>query len=162
MATSKRSNLLPTPTGSDYKSRGKNSKQVGVDNYLKSISSREDSHASHSLRPEKDEGRVMTATSGRKCFESFNSRTRDGSSLKTCVGYLLCKTDWYSNKCALTWKPPATKSSRSLFQLSPSTLRIEGTGSGLLLTPSAIQPIERKKAESYLKRQINRNKTGRN
>ena len=28
-------NLLPTPTGSDFKSRGPNSKQVGIDNFLK-------------------------------------------------------------------------------------------------------------------------------
>jgi hypothetical protein len=62
----------------------------------------------------------------------------------------------------LTWKIPVTKSSRLLFQLSPSTLRTEETESGLLLTPSAIRPIERKNPESYLKRQANRNKSGRN
>lgn len=58
-----------------------------------------------------------------------------GSSLKMCVGLLLGTTAWYSSRCALTWKAKATKSNRLLFQLSPSTPRTAGTGSGLLLTP---------------------------
>jgi len=36
---------------------------------------------------------------------------------------------------ALTWKAKITKSNRLLFQLVPSTLRTDETGSGLLLTP---------------------------
>lgn len=51
---------------------------------------------------------------------------------------LLGTEAWYSNKCMLTWKVKVTKSSRLLFQLHPSTHRTDGTGSGLLQTPEAL------------------------
>jgi hypothetical protein len=38
----------------------------------------------------------------------------------------------------LTWKEKVTKSSRLLFQLSPSTLPTDEIGCGLLLTPSTV------------------------
>ena len=41
--------------------------------------------------------------------------------------------DWYSSRCALTWKLKGTKYSRLLFQLVPKTLRIAETDAGLLL-----------------------------
>ncbi len=41
--------------------------------------------------------------------------------------------DWYSSRCALTWKMKGTKFNRILFQLHPKTLRTEGTDVGLLL-----------------------------
>jgi hypothetical protein len=41
--------------------------------------------------------------------------------------------DWYSNRCALTWKVKGTKFSRLLFQLVPKTHRIAETDAGLLL-----------------------------
>jgi hypothetical protein len=45
--------------------------------------------------------------------------------------------DWYSNKCALTWKMKGTKYNRLLFQLVPKTLRTEETDAGSLLpTPT--------------------------
>src|SRR3990167_1192798 len=174
MATS---GLLPTPTGTDYKSRGPNSKQVGIDNFLKllptpqavdsgkerplrmkkdmprnpntigswrgdlkdhiafnAISSRADFLASLLAKPDEDEARMMTATSGRKCLELYNLQSRHGSLLKTCVDYLLSNKAWYSSKCALTWKPVVTKSNRLLFQLYPSTPRTAEIGSGLLPT----------------------------
>jgi hypothetical protein len=57
--------------------------------------------------------------------------------------YLLGTRAWYSNKCALTWKVKVTKFNRSLYQLSPSTRRTEGTGSGLsLATPTATDAQE--------------------
>lgn len=164
MATSKKSNLLPTPTsGRADQEMSPSQEKRHTKNLAQKIQtcSQEDFPASRFPKPENAEARMTTAISGRKCFELSALSNRAGSSLKTCADYLLCKTEWYSSKCVLTWKIPVTKSSRLLFQLSPSTLRTEETGSGLLLTPSAIRPIERKSAESYLKRQANRNKTGR-
>jgi hypothetical protein len=41
--------------------------------------------------------------------------------------------DWYSSRCALTWKLKGTKYNRLLFQLVPKTHRTDGTEFGLLL-----------------------------
>jgi len=90
----------------------------------------------------KEKAQKMTATCGQRCSELFNLQNRNGSSLKMFADYLLCKADWYSNKCALTWKEKITKSNRLLFQLSPSTLRTEGIGSGLLPTAQASDPTQ--------------------
>jgi hypothetical protein len=54
--------------------------------------------------------------------------------------------DWYSSRCALTWKLKGTKFSRLLFQLVPKTHRTEETDAGLLPTPTAMMdeaPIEK-------------------
>lgn len=112
------SELLPTPTSSDHKSRGPNSKQVGIDNYLKLLptpragnpgsrpngkggkilaeeitkltSSQAAFPANPSARLEKEKAQKITATSGRKCLELFELSRRNGSSLKTSVASLLC------------------------------------------------------------------------
>lgn len=95
------------------------------------------SRASLSLKPDSAKERRTTATSGLKCLGSSENFARHGSSLRTCVALLLGTTEWYSNKCALTWKLKVTKSNRSLFQLSPSTRHIDETASGLLPTVRA-------------------------
>jgi hypothetical protein len=41
--------------------------------------------------------------------------------------------DWYSSRCALTWKVKGTKFNRLLFQLVPKTHRIDEIDAGLLL-----------------------------
>jgi hypothetical protein len=41
--------------------------------------------------------------------------------------------EWYSSRCALTWKVKGTKFNRLLFQLQPKTHRIDETDAGLLL-----------------------------
>jgi hypothetical protein len=61
---------------------------------------------------------------------------------------------WYSMRCKLSWKLKATKSHRFYFQLVPSTLPIEGTEFGLLLTPTTreeVQDLEKfkKRMEKY-------------
>lgn len=144
-------NLLPTPNALDYiKPRSlealrRAKKKGGCCNmkdlishpheYMKhSLYLQEDSPASHSVRPDEEKARQMTATSGQICFESYRTSSQTGSSLKTCVGLLLGTTVWYSSRCALTWKAKATKSNRLLFQLAPSTPRTDETGSGLLPT----------------------------
>lgn len=90
---------------------------------------------SHTLDEEKE--RMTTAISGQRCFESYNSTSPHGSSLKTCVASLLGTKGWYSKQCALIWKAKVTKYNRLLFQLAPSVRPIGEKGSGLLPTPDA-------------------------
>lgn len=100
----------------------------------RSLYSQEDSPASHSAKLDEEKARQMTVTSGRTCFELYKTSSQTGSSLKMCVGLLLGTKEWYSSRCALTWKAKVTKSNRLLFQLVPSTPRTGETGSGLLPT----------------------------
>jgi hypothetical protein len=51
--------------------------------------------------------------------------------------------DWYSNRCALTWKVKGTKFSRLLFQLQVKTHHIEGTDAGLWLSTPRAQEVPR-------------------
>ncbi len=60
--------------------------------------------------------------------------------------------DWYSSRCALTWKMKGTKFSRLLFQLQPKTHRTEEIDVGLLPTPTAMMdeaPIEKVDARNH-------------
>lgn len=92
----------------------------------------EDSLASHSALQGKEKERKMSATSGRKCLELYGRFSRNGLWAKTFSGLLIGMEGWYSTRCRLTWKLKGTKSRRMYFQLVPSTLHIEGTGSGSL------------------------------
>lgn len=105
---------------------------------LKSTFLPEDSHASRSAKPDEEKERQMTASSGPRCLGLFESLDPAGSLVKMLRDYLLSSKAWYSNKCALTWKRKDTKSSRLLFQLSPSMRHIGGIGSGLLPTARTI------------------------
>lgn len=127
--------LLPTPksgTNSAWQWNGSRTKKSVP--LSKRISSLEASPASPSPKPDEGSARKTTAISGRRCYELYGSFIRGGSSVKTLAVLLLGAEVWYSNKCTLTWKVKATKSSRLLFQLSPSTHRTEEIGSGLLPT----------------------------
>lgn len=104
----------------------------------KSTYSQEDSPVSLFPPLESEKEKTITATSGQKCYESYERFARHGSSLKTCVDYLLCKTEWYSSKSVLIWKPMVMKFNRFVFQLVPSTPPTEGIDSGLLHTPRAL------------------------
>ena len=102
----------------------------------------------------------MTASYGRKCSALLKSSSPLGLLAKT----LLASQAWHSQRVKLTWKAKAIlesrtttnyeqtaffggssatskisvmKFSRLLFQLAPSTLRTEETGSGLLPTAQA-------------------------
>lgn len=94
-------------------------------------------YASHTVQPENGLARKTTATSGRKCLGLFERYNRNGLWAKTLLDCLLGTTDWYSTRCALTWKARATKYNRLLFQLVQKTRHTSGTGSGLLPTPQA-------------------------
>lgn len=138
--------LLPTPNASDHHS-GKRKKprdtlnsaiEIGATKHKTGLLSQAVSPASPSAMPDEEKERQMTATSGLTCLRLYEIQNPNGSSLKTCVASLLGAKAWYSNKSALTWKGKATKSNRLLFQLSPSTRRTEGIGSGLLPTTTSV------------------------
>lgn len=140
--------LIPTPTGTDYKSRGPNSKQNGIDNLFKKdiptvetseqlpLFSRAAFPASPFPVPGNEEARKMTVTSGRKCLELYQKQGPVGLLAKMLVGSSI----WGSTTVFLTWKLKATKCNRLLYQLVPKTPRTEGTGCGLLHTPAQQEP----------------------
>lgn len=84
--------------------------------------------------PESEKEPKMTATCGPKCSELFGLFDPAGSWARTFTGLLVGRTDWYSNRCALTWKRKVTKFNRMYFQLAVSALPTKGTGHGLLPT----------------------------
>ena len=135
--------LLPTPAVSDtFTGNLKSSQQSATSKHSVNLPqalnhpyySPAGSLASPSAKPDEEKERQTSATSGRRCFASYESFLRYGSLLKTCVGSLLRGGAWYSSRCALIWKAQGTKSSRLLFQLSPSMRRTEGIEFGLLPT----------------------------
>lgn len=150
--------LLPTPTVSDiFTGNLKSSQQKDHTKHSVNLSqalnhplfSPEASLASLSLKPDEGAERKTTASSGRKCAALLESSSRPGSLLRTCVASLLKAEAWYSSVSALTWKHSATKSSRLLFQLSPSARLIAETGSGsspagveLIPTPNASEAVK--------------------
>src|SRR5690625_2554235 len=103
----------------------------------KSISSQEDSHASHTHRQAKDWGKKTSDTSGRRCLERLQRLNQLGSWAKTFTALLIGMEGWSSRRCKLTWKLKGTKYNRIYFQLRPSTLPISDTVFGLLPTPLA-------------------------
>lgn len=118
----------------------------------KSMSLPEDFPVNPSVLQESEEERMMIATCGQKCLEQFGQSDRPGLWQKMFAGSLVGMKGWSSRRCALTWKLKVMKSSRSLFQLLPSTRRTGESGYGLLLTPSATiityhspQAMERRK-----------------
>src|SRR3990167_2035709 len=94
----------------------------------------EDSPANRLALRESEGEQMMTAICGTKCYELFEKQRRVGLSLKMCVGFLLLKTEWYSSRCALIWKPKVTKYNRLLFQLAVKVRGIKGIDYGLLPT----------------------------
>ena len=98
------------------------------------MSSQEASPANRSASPENGSERRTSATCGRKCLEQYARFVPPGSWARTFSGLLIGRTDWYSSRCALTWKMRGTLYNRLYFRLAPSTPRIAGTEYGLLPT----------------------------
>ena len=71
---------------------------------------------------------------------------------KTFPALLIGQKGWYSRRCKLTWKLRGTRSSRLYFQLVPSTLPTEGTGSGLLPTPCTVETDNHEKVIDNMSR----------
>jgi len=92
-----------------------------------------DSHASRSVLPGSEQARTMTATSGRKCYESFGRFSRVTSLAKM----LLVSSRWNSTVAYLTWKQSVTPAGRLLFRLVPSMPSTDETEYGFLPTATA-------------------------
>lgn len=99
-----------------------------------STSSRGDSPASRSRLPANEEARKTTATSGRRCSEQYARFVPNGSWARMFTDSLIGRKDWYSSRCALTWKMRGTPYSRLYFRLAPAMRGIAGTECGLLPT----------------------------
>lgn len=78
-------------------------------------------HVNRTRLREKDLAKKTTATSGRKCLDSFGKFAHVGSWAKTFMGLLIGQGDWYSKRSVLIWKLKATKFNRLYFQLLPLT-----------------------------------------
>ena len=96
----------------------------------------EDSPANHFPKPGSDKAIKMTVTSGQNISVLYKNSDPVGVLAKM----LLDSSIWASPKCFLTWKVRTTPAKRLLFQLAPSTPRIEEIESGLLPTPKAQEP----------------------
>ena len=98
-----------------------------------------DSHASLSVLPGSERARKMTARSGRNISGLYKKSDPVGLLVKMCLE----SSTWNSTLCFLTWKVKVTPAKRLLFQLVPSTPRIDETGCGLLpqmlKTPSTVE-----------------------
>src|SRR5210317_453937 len=92
-----------------------------------------DSHANHSHSQENEREQMMNAISGERCLEQYKKLSPHTSSQKTSLVSRILMAEWFSSRCALTWKLKGTRFSRLLFQLQPKTLRIEEIESGSLL-----------------------------
>jgi len=127
----------------------------------RSTSFQEDFPASLFPKLESEKEQTTTATSGQRCFGLYERYDPHGSLLRMFVGSLLCKTEWYSRQCVLTWKPMVMKFNRFVFQLVPLVLPTDEIDSGLLLTPTGVG-IDSRSDEAMEKRQKYRNSIGRN
>ena len=134
--------------------------QIFPDGEEKSTFLQEDFHASPSAWPDNEKERMITVTSGRKCYELYGKSDPLGSLVKT----LLESSRWYSPARRLKWEAKALfserltekeyctgknmsqrpsaeilnvkdiPSNRLLFRLVPSERHTEGTEFGLLPT----------------------------
>lgn len=106
-------------------------KPMMKNNHPQSTLFAEDSHANLSHKPGSAKAIKMTVTSGLNISGLYKKSDPVGLLAKM----LLASSTWASTKCFLTWKVKTTPAKRLLFQLVPSTPRIEETEFGLLPTP---------------------------
>ena len=77
-------------------------------------------------------GQKMNATCGVRCYEQYKKLNPHSSSLKMSLVSSTLMADWYSTRCALTWKLKATKFNRLLLVLQVKTHRTADIAAGLL------------------------------
>lgn len=106
------------------------------------ILSAEGSLASPTAPQGSDWERTTSATYGPKCCASYAKLPRVSLWAKTFAASLTGTEAWSSRRCALTWKLLGTKYGRAFFLLQASAHPTDGTGFGLLLTPTAVQTCE--------------------
>lgn len=136
--------LLPTPTAqADKQERmkkkqndGRNRHSLFLSDAINLTSSQVASPASLFPKPDEDAVRKMIATSGRRCFESYENFIRGGSSVRTLAASLLGTTAWYSTRCSVIWKTQVIRRRRLLFRLAPLTPRTDEIGFGSSLAPT--------------------------
>lgn len=109
-------------------------KQTSLFGETESISSLEVSPVNHSVWQENEKVPMMIATSGLKCLEQYERFVPAGSWARTFSGLLIGTMDWYSNRCALTWKVKGTQYNRIYFQLAVSAHPTKEKEYGLLPT----------------------------
>ena len=114
----------------------------------------EDSLANHTHKQESDLGKPMKDISFRKCYEQLKRSNRDTSWARMFVDSLVGGGDWYSTRCAMTWKGKAMQYNRFLFLLQVSAHRTKDKEFGLLLTPTTKEdPVNlekfKKRMEKY-------------
>ncbi len=113
-------------------------------------SSQPDIHVNPSQLPGSVKAQKMTATSGRTLCKLLHAKDPLGAFSKMLLG----TSHWVSTRCYLTWKPKATPQGRLLLELAVSMPRTDDLGSGLWLTPTAVQTDEhpdnmKKRMEKY-------------
>jgi hypothetical protein len=99
-----------------------------------STSSAVDSHAKPFQQQAQEKAQKIPDTFGRKCSVLYERFAPDGSWERTFLDLLIGTGDWFSTRCALTWKMKASKSSRLFCQLQVSTRHIKETEFFLLPT----------------------------
>ena len=114
--------------------------QISIEDEL--MSSPVDSPVSRSVLREREKAKRTNATCGRRCLELSESVVHDTWLAKMSKVLLGGRTEWFSKRCALTWKILGTPSNRILYQLVPRTLPTNGCEFGLLLTPTTIERAE--------------------
>lgn len=126
-----------------------------------SMSSAEDSHASHTPTQESGWARRTSATYGPRCFALYERSGLATSWGRMLLGYLLGTAEWSSKRCYLTWRQKVIGPSRRLsFQLLVKALPTEGTGYGLSRTPTtAMLNADRAKDPEYANRKISKGQT---
>jgi len=105
------------------------------------ISLQEGSPASPTPSQDYKEAMKTSATCGQRCCALFENAPRATSWAKTFSALLVGMEGWSSRRCALTWKLKGTPYNRMYFQLQASTLPIEDTEFGLLLTPTTREEV---------------------
>ena len=144
--SSKDTGLMSQSTEMLRSSQDSNSEQME----LFQMSSLEDTPASLSASQVVKEAKKTKDISGQKCIDLYESCGLDGSFARMLVDTL----NSVSTKFSLHWRLKDTPAGRLLFQRAVSMPRTKGTGSGLWLTPTAVQTDEhpdkmRKRMEKY-------------
>ncbi len=103
-----------------------------------------DSPANPSAQQESDRAKMMTVSSGRKCFEQFGKYSPLGSLAKMLLESSAWRMAEHLTEYSLTWKAKAMRSKRFLFQLQQRGASTKGNGSGLLPTTRASEGMVNK------------------
>ena len=100
---------------------------------------------------EKEQEKMMTVISGRRCYELLKMLDLPGLLAKTLLDSLQWRMAEHLKTYALHWKMKGTIYKRIIFQLAVSERGIEGTEYGLLLiTPTASESYQDK--DKFIKR----------